>query len=829
MNSPKGKGALRVLRSLLWLLLPLSLQAELIFLLDSSGERSAIEASRSELQEILHRHADLSELAKRKGLRTVIRKEGHDYYLLSNPLPEDDETLALYWKLNSFFPKMVALPKRISSQAPAASLPPPTLSRMERTASEEDFTLWLALFALAVTGVLGLYASSVQVRRLQERHEKILRQHEKIEQRINELFSRLGEDICQIGQETVDYTHQLIEKVSEREVGIGLKRVVSMENRMVARATNLLGFLKLKARKIDVRSDAFSIDSLLDDVLESLLESRQPNAPELIFEIDRNVPRYLKGDFVHIGEILSKLLEYTLQHNDGETVRLEINAYNPYIGGTELFFRIHYSPQDERLDPDTFFVPIYDEQSGEYRHIGLFIAHELTDLLKGEISVAMNERKREGLIELTLPVHLAKGADQRKYHLPDKKYTKKNVLIVNRHYESSVAIKKMFAYFKHRVTVMELERFEKSRPDLERYDILLLDEALVDPVLLEALEQTRKRQDLKVVLLHNIFEKERELPKSDAIDQRVNKPLNLQRVYSLILELYGERDEEYPRYEPARQEDQRHFIDLFERREGVNLESFARFAGATIMIVEDNPVNMEILKKILHYSGIWILSASNGAEAVRKMEEAGIGEIRLVLMDINMPVMDGYQATAAIRKLPDGEKVPIIALSALNLENERHKMERVGMDGFLPKPLDIGRLYTVFERYLHVKEGAQKPQVDTKEREHPGEIDWNVALAGIDGNEALLDELLEGFVEAYEESDKKLNSLFMDRRFEEMRKMLIDLMGVSRSIGAKKLQRASKELYRQLILHKLQEVPPLLKEYGEVLRSLIRSLKHYLG
>ncbi len=808
------------------ILLPLTLEGELLFLFDSGRERPALEASRSELQEILHQHPDLASLAEKRGFRTSIKKEGEEYYLLSNPLPENDETLALYWKLSSFFPKMVALPAK-STSAPAVSPSFRPVSPPRAAASEEDMTLWLALFALAVTGVLGLYASSLQVRRLQARHEKILRRHEKIEQRINELFSRLGEDICQIGQETVDYTHQLMEKVSQREIGIGLKRVVSMENRIVASATNLLGFLKLKARKIDVKSVEFNIDSMLDDVVESLLESVQPDSQELIFEIDRNVPRHLVGDFVHIGEILSKLLEHTIRHNAGETVRLEINAFTSYIGGTELFFRLHYTPLEERLDTETFFVPQYDEQSGEYRNIGLFIAHELTDLLEGEITVSMNERSSEGLIDVTLPVRQVTNPDQRKYHLPSRKYTKKNVLIVNRHYESSIAIKKMFAYFKHRVTVMEMERFEKTRPPFERYDIVLLDEALVDPILLETLEKTKRGHDLKVVLLHNLFAREQRVPQSDVIDLRVSKPLNMQRVYSLILELYGERNEEYPRYEPPRRQE-RHFIDLFDVREGINLESFGKFAGATILIAEDNPVNMQILKKILQHSGIRIIPASNGSEAVRKMEEAGLREVELVLMDINMPVMDGYKATAAIRKLPDGEKLPIIALSALNLENERHKMETVGMDGYLPKPLDIGMLYTVFEKYLKVREG-KPPASAGVVRERPADIDWEVALSSVEGNEALLDELLAGFLEAYERSDEKLNRLFEERRFEEMRKMLIDLMGVSKTLGMMRLQRTAKEIYRQLILHKLQEVPALLKEYEEVLRELVRSLKNYLS
>ncbi len=818
-----------MLRFLLLALIALSgpVFAETTLLLDSSDNKTELLRSQQGLERALGSDASLSALARKLKFKTQVQTVGEEFLLRSDPLPDNEGTAALYWRLHHFFPEIIALQSgRSTSVGPTSTSKSSEVPGKEHP--EETLMLWFALFAMAITGVLGLYVSSRQIHKIQERHQRILQRHEEIEQRISELFSRLGEDICEMGKEAVDYTSRLLDRTSESRLGSGLKRVVTMESRIVDRANNLLGFLKLKARKVEVRSENFNLNNMLDDVLETLKSTIEPTDVELIFEMDRTLPRYLTGDFVHIGEILSKLLEHSLLYNAGRECKLSMSALNPYIGGMELQIRIYYPPLENEEEGESYFVPVFDEHDGEYRRLGLFVAHELTELLGGSIHMYRHSRRSEVLVDLSIPVQRSDDKEQRKYHLPHRKYIRKEVLIVNQSYEASIALKKMFSYFRHHVTVMELESFEQRRPKLDRYDIFLLDEEILDELLAEYLEKTRKRHELKVVALHNIFRPITPLLHPSVVDIRVNKPLTLERVYSLILELYGERDEEIP-VDPEIT-DSRGFIRDFPEARGVGLESFREFAGATILVVEDNPLNRKMLQKVLEHSGIRVLYAEHGREAVEKMERSAPGEIELVLMDINMPILDGYRATMEIRKLPDGEKLPIVALSALNLENELERMQASGMDGYLPKPLSIGRLYTLFSRYLkEKKEEKEKQRESTRSPVEPPEgIDWKEALRHTNGNEFLLQELLENFIEAYSQSGENLEELFRKREFERMRETLLDLTGLYGSIGATELQKVSKELYRSLILHRLDESETLLKIYEQQFDKLLHSIRKYL-
>jgi CheY-like chemotaxis protein len=415
------------------------------------------------------------------------------------------------------------------------------------------------------------------------------------------------------------------------------------------------------------------------------------------------------------------------------------------------------------------------------------------------------------------------------------------VLVVNRRREASEAIAEMFAYFRHETEVMELEAFERRRPPLARFDIFVVEEPLVDPMLVDYIGKIRKHQALKVVTVRNIFAPETPHFDASAVDARLSKPLTIERVHSLIEEFYGmERGEEARPDKPAALETLpekatpapevpaapvREFWEEVPTTPGVGLKELGSFAGSTLLIVEDNEINRRMLLKVLEHSGLRLLTAENGEKALETVAQEG-KRIDLVLMDINMPVMDGYTATRKIRELPGTEKLPIVALSALSLQNEREKMREVGMDGFLPKPLDLGKLYTVFERYL--PRGERKQAVPEPRPLYPEALDMETALEHTNRNELLLQDILGEFLELYGESDRQLRAWIEGGEVERAQAMLVDLVGITGTIGATRLYASVKELYRALILHRMDRVEGLLERYAAELEVLNRSVAAYL-
>jgi CheY-like chemotaxis protein len=120
-------------------------------------------------------------------------------------------------------------------------------------------------------------------------------------------------------------------------------------------------------------------------------------------------------------------------------------------------------------------------------------------------------------------------------------------------------------------------------------------------------------------------------------------------------------------------------------------EEEKRFHGEKILLVEDNTLNQEIAVEILEHHGFLVEVAQNGAQAVDMVSQSKVGDIDTILMDIQMPVMDGYEATKAIRSLSNQAlaNIPIIAMTANVFEEDRKKARDVGMDGYLAKPIDI--------------------------------------------------------------------------------------------------------------------------------------------
>ena len=126
------------------------------------------------------------------------------------------------------------------------------------------------------------------------------------------------------------------------------------------------------------------------------------------------------------------------------------------------------------------------------------------------------------------------------------------------------------------------------------------------------------------------------------------------------------------------------------------------FSGKKLLVVEDNELNLEIASTILQEAGFEVDTAENGQIALEKVENAPADRYDLILMDIQMPVMDGYEATRRIRALPDKEKasVPIVAMTANAFEDDRKNALNAGMNGHIAKPLDLPKLFRILSELM---------------------------------------------------------------------------------------------------------------------------------
>ncbi len=701
------------------------------------------------------------------------------------------------------------------------------------TAEVETFWIWVALFSLALIGIGILYFSSHQAHKVQKLHQEMFDKQLEMEKNQNLLLTNMSENIHNIAKQAVEPGNRSLVQISQpfkskEEI---LKNV---ENRLLDVTNDLIDFLRLKSKKIEIVNEEFNINNVLNEVSGSVCSKFSGSTSELIFDIEKNIPRRIVGDSLHLGQILSSILEYLMDQSQVDEVKLEISMFDTYDDQIELQFQ--FTDTGEGLSSEALeklFVPYYDEPSGTYIGLGLFVARELVDMMGGELSVRTTPGKGNAFT-LSLPFNVIEKSNKRMYRLPDKILVEKKVFIVDNNYNAALAIKKMFAYFKHEVKVLSREEFMKNIPNLTPYDIVVLNESLFNIRLVDYLKKIKMGKELKVIALNSLLESDKKSFVDAIIDIHLFKPLNQERIFEMIVNLYDIKKPAYMNEERTDniQSAKTHKIHITETK-GITQESFKDFAEKNILIVEDNFINQKVLINLLHLSGMSITIANNGQEAVDLVKESKVA-FDLVLMDINMPVMDGYTATQMIRLDSKFDALPIVAFTALVLDSEIQKMFNSGINAFLSKPLNIGKLYTALGMYL-TEAAVTKPIVREVKKVKPKEkistydgINIKEGIKYANNSEALYIEVLKEFSTAYGESGEVLAKLIREHRYEQVKMLCVDMRGLSGAIGAKDMHHLVNEILQQLLYKKHDKLFKYQEKYIFGIQTLNRSIERYI-
>ncbi|RLA77127.1 MAG: hypothetical protein DRG30_01115 [Epsilonproteobacteria bacterium] len=377
-----------------------------------------------------------------------------------------------------------------------------------------------------------------------------------------------------------------------------------------------------------------------------------------------------------------------------------------------------------------------------------------------------------------------------------------------------------------------------KKPIWKQYDIIAIDEELLSPKVVENIKVLKTKKELKVVGLNSLLRTKKSTPYGDVIDMQLIKPLNQGRVFDLIVDLYRidinqAQIETESEVESEDSKAETKTIQIYKEpipeAKNISREQFANFDGVKLLIVEDNLINQKVLTTILDQSGIDISIANNGEEALLMVTDDKV-VYDMVLMDINMPVMDGYTATAYIRAIGKFSDLPIVAFTALVLESEVQKMFNAGMNAFLSKPLNIGKLYTAFDMFIGANQ-SEKPvdKQPSKVAIKLDEIDIKEGIRYANGDEALYVEVLKEFIEYYGETGELLQTLILEHRFEQIKMICLDMKGLTGAIGAHDMFAKVDEIHKLFIYGNQHLLPKYLEGYQQELDKLIKAIHIYLG
>lgn len=711
---------------------------------------------------------------------------------------------------------------------------------------EEAYTIWIALFGLGAVAFIALFLSSEQISTLKKEHQKMREKQDEIKLRQDKMISDMSENIHTIAKETFETTNELVKKASDGSMDSEIEKVKDSENKLLDVTSSLIEFLRLKSKKIKIVNENFELLNLLNDITGTLSTSFEKSDLELVYDIHKDISDTIVGDTLNLSKILVNLLEYCARNGSTQIV-LSVDKSGILSKESTLNFLVQTDLKMKVTDDESFFESSYNEKTQRYDNLGLYVAKELSLLMDGEL-LARDAKDKTVEFALTLPFISSKKDKSITPIKLQKEMLNKKVIIIDSNVQSYEALEKIFLNLKYSVKTYSKDEFLIESPDFEDCDILVIDEKLFLERLDTKLHKLQSSKNLKVMLLGNLFNSNPVQQRNDIPNISLRKPLTREMILDAIISVYSSAKATIVTAKEPEVQKKKLLVhrELFADTPNVTLHRFVQFKGTSVLLVEDNLINQKVLLSVLSKSGIYITVANNGQEALDMLNGGLIFD--LVLMDINMPIMDGFTATQKIRENPELDGVPVVSLTALISKDEINKMFDSGMNGYLAKPFYKERLFTVFAMFL--KDGQIKDRrvekkpveqnnryadkiqklenlKDLKDLKLAG-LDTQKGIAQTNGNAIFYSEVLQEFKDAYGNSDETLASLIEEFRYEQLRMLCLDMKGLSGAIGATDIHDISTEIMQRLVFKKYDLLPAYIDEYSKKLEILNDSIDKYI-
>lgn len=218
-----------------------------------------------------------------------------------------------------------------------------------------------------------------------------------------------------------------------------------------------------------------------------------------------------------------------------------------------------------------------------------------------------------------------------------------------------------------------------------------------------------------------------------------------------------------------------------DRKEESHMRYPRGLAQKSVLVVEDNEINQLVAKDILEQVGIQVSIASNGEEAIKQVRA---NQFDAVLMDVQMPIMDGYKATEILRKIYSSSELPIIAMTANALKGDRERSLKSGMNDYISKPINPERLFETLAKWLL---GDHSKTINRPSHESVEILDFDKTLTRLGNKRAFYEDLLKRYCANYRNLVQEISDMRQNQQDDEAKRLLHSLKSVTGNIGAMKL------------------------------------------
>ncbi|ARM31776.1 response regulator [Prosthecochloris sp. HL-130-GSB] len=475
----------------------------------------------------------------------------------------------------------------------------------------------------------------------------------------------------------------------------------SSSNTLLNLVNDILDFCKIEANMLTLEEIDFDLVELVEDLADAFAHKTQEKGLELVCTINDDVPRLLVGDPGRIRQILTNLLGNAVKFTQQGEIVLSANLQ----ADEQHTSYIQFSVKDTGIGIDAkqskmLFEQFTQADTSTTRQyggtgLGLAIAKELTERMNGSIGV--ESRKGEGSeFRFTIQVKKQKTGQRHRENLPDI-LRGLCVLIVDDNATNREILSSILRSWGIRVREADgacsgIEQLRRAVAQQRAFDIAIIDMQMphIDGLQLgETIHHDPDIGDTDMIMLTSLsmYDNKALLEKA-GFQECLTKPARREDLKQALLRTVSRRKQAEEEVQGAQEKH-----DDGERRH-------KHLRTANVLLVEDNKTNQIVAQCMLRKLQVQVDTAENGREAIAKLEG---GNYDLVLMDIQMPEMDGLEATKHIRDASSGVRdhhIPVIALTAHAMSGDRENCIDAGMDDYLTKPIQIEALSDILKKYL---------------------------------------------------------------------------------------------------------------------------------
>jgi len=564
---------------------------------------------------------------------------------------------------------------------------------------------------------------------------------------------------------------------------------------------DILDFSKIEAGKLDVESIPFDLDDVLNNLSNLMGVKAQDKELELIIARNTDVPIGLIGDPLRLGQILLNLSTNAIKFTEKGEITIRVELIKKTTKKAMIKFNVIDSgiglTKEQQAKLFKSFQQADTSTTRKYggTGLGLTISKSLVEKMQGQIDVESKKGKGSNFY-FTAEFGLQKKQVKKKQIVPER-LSDMRVLVVDDHEIAREVLRDYCEDFQFIVDTANdgdetIKAVTKAVKVGNPYGLIFLDWKMPGMTGTEAaikiLNDPKIKIKPKIIMVTSYGREEiRQKAEQAGIDAFLIKPVSQSLLFDSIAEVFGEEIEREDR----------------SVRQVVKPEDLDTIRGARILLAEDNEINQQVAIELLESEGFQVTLAENGEEAVKAVKNT-TDQFDLVLMDLQMPVMDGYQATSTIRKNQNFDDLPILAMTADAMTGVRDKVVESGMNDYITKPIDLKVLFEALIQWIKPDSSRMGAAVSGKpdKQEETEVIDFS-SLNGIDfesgikrvaGNTKLYRSLLTKFLGNNLTFNKDVRTLVNKGKQEDAIRAAHSLKGVSGNIGAKELHLASKEL-----------------------------------